>query len=174
MRNGHWQLRTYHVRQENRCLCRLTSTISTMDPRPSKRSLLLGLHSGQSSAPGISGRRWLGNWRPLHTPKTNVVSRAKNSFKASGVVQERRGGPPFACTQHVTIRAPTTSGQASEIDKTDVPMRISDLCTSIASKPASVNPQAISIWPLTPCSRRLVTLGPDVYKGKGVLEYLRS
>ena len=33
------------------------------------------------------------------------------------------------------------------------------MCTSTASKPARSNATAISIWPLTPCSRRIATFG---------------
>ena len=33
------------------------------------------------------------------------------------------------------------------------------MCTSYASKPARSNAAAISTWPLTPCSRRIATVG---------------
>ena len=89
------------------------------------------------------------------------VARARRTPRtlAQRAALEDRGRPAAAGAEHVAVAEAAAGGEAAKSSSATRPAIRSLMCTSNASKPARSNAAAISIWPLTPCSRRIATFG---------------
>ncbi len=70
-------------------------------------------------------------------------------------------GPAAARAQHIAVGETAAGDQPAQVPvrRSTRPSSTSLMCTSTASKPARSKAAAISIWPFTPCSRRMATRG---------------
>ena len=118
---------------------------------------------GQPSAPGISSLSARNIWQPLQTPKVKVSVRAKkraNSLARRRVEQDRLR-PALAGAQHVAVGKAAAGHQPVKPSRAYARRPADRSCARrSASKPAGSNTAAISVWLLTPCSRRMATRGP--------------
>ena len=135
MRDRDRQPRTLHSRQENR----------------------RGLEHLDRANTGLELLRRVAN----ETPSENVTVRRKNVSNTSRAVSLKRmlfAHPSPAPSTSPYEKPPQATRPRNDV-RSSRPDRISLMCTSTAAKPARSNAAAISICPLTPCSRRIATRG---------------
>ena len=96
-----------------------------------------------------------------HAERERVVAlEERRELVARARVEQNGFRPALARAEHVAVGESAARGEALRIRQADVrPAMMSLMWTSTASKPARSNAAAISIWPLTPCSRRIATRG---------------
>jgi hypothetical protein len=102
-------------------------------------------------------------WQPLHTPRPEAVAaREEGGELVAGAGVEQDGlGPALAGAEHVAIGEAAAGGQAAEVRQGHAPLMMSLMCTSWARSRRASKAAAISIWPLTPCSRSTATRGRE-------------
>ena len=137
---------------------------------------------GQFSAPGINSLSLVSIWQPLQIPNEKVSGRLKKfskAFREPSCMRMDWAQPfpaPRTSLQDEIISTPLLVDELGAIKlgptypyekppqaaiprnpSSEKPSRIWDMWTSTASKPAAWNANAISAWPLTPCSRKMAT-----------------
>ena len=129
--------------------------------RASNPSLRLRTKRGQAPAPGMISLSAAIIWQPLHTPSANVSRRSKNAANMSRARPLNRidFAHPSPAPSTSPYEKPPHAARPRKLDRSMRPPSRSVMCTSTASKPARSNAAAISICPLTPCSRRIATRG---------------
>ena len=134
--------------------------ICTIATRASNCSDRLRTNRGQRSAPGMISYRFDIIWQPLHTPSAKLSLRVKNALNSSRAGIEEDGlGPALAGAEHVAELKPPQAAKPSKSFSDARPSIMSLMVTSTAAKPARSKAAAISIWPFTPCSRRMAMRG---------------
>ena len=135
---------------------------STSAKRASNCSLRFVTKRGQCAVPGMMlfrCRKHLAAIADAEREAVGAREEARNSSRTRRVEQDRLR-PALARAQHVAVReaAARDERRGSRAGGTGPAIR-SVMCTSSAAKPARSNAAAISIWLLTPCSRRIATRG---------------
>ena len=78
---------------------------------------------------------------------------------AHGLVEQNRLRPALPGSQHVAVGESAAGDEPLELLQRAPPGKEVVMCTSCGVKPARSKTAAVSIWLLTPCSRRIATAG---------------
>ena len=137
------------------------SATCTNTTRASYCSLKLRRSIGQFCAPGISDLSPDSIWQPLQTPKAKVFVSLKKRWNccASASLNKIDFAQPWPAPSTSPKENPPQASRPVNSFRLRLPLAKSLMWTSTQSKPAAVNAAAISIWPLTPCSRNIATFG---------------
>jgi hypothetical protein len=88
-----------------------------------------------------------------------VTAEESRELVARARIEQDGARPALAGAKHVAVGEAATGDAPLKSASATRPARMSLICTSTAAKPARSKAAAISTWPLTPCSRRMATLG---------------